>query len=308
MNKKKKKIIIVLLVVMLLTGCTKSLTDGKKVVTNPTTGQSLTKNILCKPEDKETIKIYEKYKDEVDLEKLPTCESFKVNSGGYEGLWTSFFVKPLAWLILKLGKIVKNYGLSLILVSLMIRFIAFPITRKTAMQSEVLKNAKPELDKLEKKYKDKTDQESLVKKNQEMMMIYKKYNFNPVTGCLFSMIQLPLFVAFLEAINRVPAIFEETFLFFQMGTTPKTAIMNGNWWYILIIAIVAVTTYFSFKYNAATVGDANQAKSMNRVMIIMITVMSVFMTSALGIYWITTNLFTILQNLLVRRGRKDAKI
>ena len=308
MSKKNKKIVILILFVLLLTGCTKSLTNGKEVVTNPKTGQNITQNILCKPKDKEIIEIYEKYKDKVNIENLPECENFKINSGGYEGLWTSFFVKPLAWLILKLGKAVNNYGLSLILVSLAIRLVAFPITRKTAMQSELLKNAKPELDKLEKKYKDKTDQESLVKKNQEMMMIYKKYNFNPVTGCLFSIIQLPLFIAFLEAINRVPAIFEEKFLLFQMGTTPKTAIMSGNWWYIIIIVIVALTTYFSFKYNSATVGDANQAKNMNRIMVIMITVMSVFMTSALGIYWITTNLFTIVQNLIVRRGSKNAKI
>lgn len=308
MKNKKRKILLIFLFIFLLTGCTKSLTNGKEVVTNPATGQSLTQNILCKPKDKKTIEIYKKYEKKVDLNKLPACEDFKINSGGYEGLWTTIFVKPLAWLILRIGKIVKNYGLSLIIVSLIIRFVAYPITKKTAMQSELLKNAKPELDRLEKKYKDKTDQESLVKKNQEMMMIYKKYNFNPVTGCLFSIIQLPLFIAFLEAINRVPAIFEENFLLFQMGTTPKTALLNGNWWYILIIAVVAFTTYFSFKYNSAAVGDASQAKNMNRMMVIMITVMSIFMTSALGIYWITTNIFTIIQNLLVKRGSKNAKI
>jgi len=81
----------------------------------------------------------------------------------------------------------------------------------SAMQSELLKKAQPELEKLEKKYKDKTDQASLMKKSQEMTMIYKKYNINPVSGCLYGFIQLPLFIAFLEAINRVPALFEETF-------------------------------------------------------------------------------------------------
>lgn len=306
--KKNRNILLVVLLLLLLTGCTKSLTSGKEVVTNPATGQSLTQNILCKPKDSKTIEIYKKHSEKVNLEKLPDCEKFKINSGGYEGLWTSIFVKPLAWLILKIGKAVKNYGLSLIIVSLAIRLIAYPITRKTAMQSELLKNAKPELDRLEKKYENKTDQESLIKKNQEMMMIYKKYNFNPVSGCIFSLIQLPLFIAFLEAINRVPAIFEEKFLLFQMGTTPKTAILNGNWFYLIIVAIVAITTYFSFKYNSATVNDAKQAKSMSRAMVIMITFMSLFMTSALGIYWITTNVFTIVQNLLVKRGIKNEKI
>ena len=304
-NTLKRKITIVLLILILLTGCTKSLTKDDKVVKNPTTGQSLTENILCRPKDEDTIKIYEENK--IDLEKLPECENFKIASGGYEGLWTSIFVKPLAWLILTIGDLVKNYGLGLIIVSLLIRLVAFPITRKTALQSELLKKAKPDLDKLEKKYLNKTDQDSLMKKNQEMMLIYKKYNINPVSGCLFSFLQLPLFIGFLEAINRVPAIFEETFLTFQLGTTPLTAIQSGKLLYILLIGVVGITTYFSFKLNATAMGDNNQAKTMNRVMVIMIIIMSVFMTSALNIYWITTNLFTIFQNLLVKRGNSNEK-
>ena len=305
-NINKKKIIILILLLTILTGCTKSLTKDDKVVKNPTTGHSLTENILCKPKDEEIIKIYEENKKEIN--KLPECENFKINSGGYEGIWTSIFVKPLAWVILKIGNFVKNYGVSLIIVSLLIRLIAFPITKKTAMQSELMKNAKPELDRLEKKYKDKTDQDSLMKKNQEMMIIYKKYNIDPVSGCLFSLIQLPLFIGFLEAINRVPAIFEEKFLIFQLGTTPMTAFLNKNFWYLILIVIVALTTYYSFKFNATAMPNDSQTKMMNRTMVIMITVMGLFMTSALNIYWITTNLFTIFQNLLVKRGKKNGKI
>lgn len=306
MKKSKKFIIFILIVLLILTGCTKTLTTkDKKVVTNPSTGQNITENILCKPTNKETIKIYEENK--VDISKLPECKNFKVSSGGYEGLWTNIVVKPLAFIILKTGNIVKSYGLGLIIVSLLIRFVAFPLTKKTAMQSELISKAKPELDKLEKKYSDKTDQESLMKKNQEMMMIYKKYNINPISGCLFSFIQLPLFIGFLEAINRVPAIFEEKFLLFQLGTTPRVALFNGNIAYIILIIIVAITTFFSFKLNATAMANNQQSKTMNRVMVIMITVMSVFMTAALDIYWITTNVFTIVQNLLVKRGVKNGK-
>lgn len=303
---KQKKIIVLVMMCLLLTGCTKTLTKDNKAVVNPTTGQSLTENILCKPTDEETISIY--LENKVDISKLPDCEKFKVNSGGYEGLWTTIFVKPLAWVILTTGTFVKNYGLSLVIVSLLIRLIAYPVTKKTAMQSELLKKAKPELDRLEKKYENKTDQDSLMKKNQEMMLIYKKYDINPVSGCLFSFIQLPLFIGFLEAINRVPAIFEEKFLIFQLGTTPKTAILNGNIYYLILILIVGASTYYSFKLNMTSMGNNDQAKTMNRMMVIMITVMSLFMTSALNIYWITTNLFTIVQNLLVKRGNKNGKV
>ena len=306
MKKNRKSLVVVLLLLLLTTGCTKTLTDSdKKAVKNETTGQTLTENILCRPTNKETIKLYEKNK--VKIDKLPECKDFSITSGKYEGLWTSLFVKPLAFILIWLGNLVKNNAISIIIVSIAIRLIAFPVTRKTAMQSEMLKNAKPELDKLEKKYKDKTDQESLMKKNQEMMLIYKKYNVNPVSGCLFSFIQLPLFIGFLEAINRVPAIFEEHFIGFQLGTTPIIALQHGNFLYLLLTVIVGLTTYYSFKNNTAAMVDNKQAATMNRTMVIMITVMSLFMTSALNIYWITTNLFTVVQNLLVKRGKKHEK-
>ena len=334
--KKSKKIIILLIFECLLTGCTKTLKDkDNKAVINETTGQNLTENILCRPTEEETIKLYED--NGVDLDKLPycscktkkiekeveveqedgtvitetkkvDCESFKINSGKYEGLWTTFFVKPLAYVILFFGRITKNYGLGLIITSLIIRLIAYPVTRKTAMQSEYMKKAQPELERLEKKYanKDQNDKEVMMQKSQEMMMIYKKYNVSPISGCLLSFLQLPLFIAFLEAINRVPAIFEEKFLGFHLGTTPWLGIKGGNYLYIIVVLIVAATTYFSFKAvrndQVSTSNEmARQQKMMTNMFTIMIIVMSIFMSTALDIYWITTNLFTIFQNLIVRR-------
>ena len=306
MKNKKIKIVFLALLLILSTGCTKTLSDPKtkKAVINPTTGQSLTQNILCQPTDEDTIKLYKKYKKVVNIEKLPTCEKFEITSGGYEGLWNSIFVKPLAWVIIKIGNFIKSYGLSLIITSLLIRTIAIPITKKTAMQSELIAKAKPELDRLEKKYENKTDQASMMKKSQEMTMIYKKYNINPISGCLFAFLQIPLFIAFLEAINRVPAIFEERFIGFQLGTTPMVGIQNGNFLYLIIIVLVALTTFFSFKLNSTSTDVNGQNKMMNRVMVITITFMSLFMSSALGIYWITTNLFTVIQNLIVKRSKK----
>ena len=306
--KNKKKLIILAVLLLLLTGCTKTLkTEDKKVVKNPETGQSLTENILCRPTNKETIKAYEE--NGVDLAAIPKCSEFNVTSGGYDGLWTSLFVKPLAFIILFINRYVKSAGLALIITSFALRLVLYPVTRKTAMQSELIKKAQPELDKLEKKYINKTDSDSMMKKSQEMTMIYKKYNINPISGCLYSFLQLPLFIGFLEAINRVPALFEENFLTLQLGTTPSVGIFtNGNWLYIVLILLVGVTTYFSFNLNKTTSTSQNDPMAnMTNIMTGMITVMGIFMSSALCIYWITTNLFTIIQNLLVKRS-KEAQI
>ena len=179
-----------------------------------------------------------------------------------------------------------------------------PITKKTAMQSELIKQAQPEINRLEKKYEGKNDQESMFKKTQELQMVYKKYNINPLSGCLFAFIQIPIFIAFFEAINRIPAIFEDSFLGFYLGTTPGTAIGQGHIQYAIIVIILAFVTYFSFKMNATSSNNA-QTDMMTRTMTIMIIVMSIFMTTALDLYWLTSSLFTIGQNLLIKRSKKE---
>ncbi len=216
--KKYQKILVLILCVFLLTGCTKILKDdNKKIIKNPETGQTITENIICKPTHEKTIEIYKEYN--IDIDSLPACDKFTPLKN-YEGLWTSLFVKPLAWFIIKIGTILKNYGLSIIATCLIIRLILYPFTRKTAMQSELMKKAGPELSKLEKKYENKTTPEDQNKKAQEMMMIYQKYKINPIAGCLLAFIQLPLLLAFYEAINRTPAIFEDKLLFLNLGKTP----------------------------------------------------------------------------------------
>ena len=304
MKNNKWKIIIILFLLILTTGCTKTLTDSdNKAVKNDKTGQTLTKNIICKPTNKYTIELYEKYK--VDIDSLPECKNFKITTGGYEGLWTSIFVKPLAFILLKLGNVVKNYGLSVIIISLLIRLIAFPITKKTAMQSELMKKAQPELNRIQKKYDGKQDQDSMMKQNQEIMAVYQKYKISPLSGCLFAMIQLPIFIAFFEALQRTPVIFEDYFLGLQLGTTPTVGITTATFYaYILLMLIIAATTFFSFKMNGTGNMEDPTMKMMPTMMSGMIVVTALFMPTGLGIYWVTSNLFTIVQNILVKRSKE----
>ena len=323
--KKLKKIIIVFLLVFLLTGCTKQLVvektndEGKKTKVvvkydegKNATGQSLTKNILCKPTDQELANIYKE--NGVNTDKMVSCKEFTPTIKSDEGLWDNVFIKPLAWVILKLGYLVKNFGLAVILAGLAIRLVLYPVTKKSAMQSENLKKAQPELQRLEKKYANKTDdQQAMMQKSQEMMAIYKKYNISLFSGCIIAFIQLPLFIAFLEAINRTPAIFEGHFLGLQLGTTPWFALSQGNFWYIIIPVIVFLVTFFSFKFTRNDVTDtsnpaAGSTKIMMNVMVVVITISSFQLSTAIGLYWITSSLFTIIQNLLVMRGGNSARI
>lgn len=333
-NRKIKMLLLIIACVTLVTGCTKQLKDvDGKIVRNEKTGQTLPSNILCKPTDKEIIKLYEdtknkqiksldkklkkeditkaeynkKKKNLLDIDKLISCKKFKVTSGGYEGIWTTIFVKPLAWVLIQLGELLRNYGLAIIAATIIIRMILFPVTRKAAKQSELLKEAQGELSKIEKKYKDKNDQESMTMKSQEMMMVYKKHGINPMSGCIFGIIQIPLFLAFYEALYRLPVLFEDKFLIYNLSTTPISGMKAGNYLYLLLPIIVGIVTYFSFRLNSgASMGQdqAKQMKLMTTIMMVMIVFTSFSMSSAIILYWITNSSFTIAQNLLIKRRKK----
>lgn len=306
---KKKIIAIVLIILLTLTGCNKNLVDGdKKRVIDEKTGQNLSANILCLPENEEIYQNYEKYEEfmDVKLSDLPKCSNMKIyEKKAYNGLWVQLFVRPLAWVIINLGKIVGNYGMSVMIIGIIIRLIMMPFSAKTIKQQENLKKAQPELERIEKKYKDRTDQESMMQKSQETLAIYKKYQVNPMSSCLISFIQLPLFFAFLEAINRVPAIFENNFWKFQLGTTPLVGIQSGNYYYLILIILIVLFTALSFKMtmNQTSMGTESgiQSKYMMIFMTVFIGIASIQLPSAIALYWVVTNAFNVVQTLIFKK-------
>lgn len=310
-QRKNAKIIILVLSLFMLTGCTKTLTDeNNKAVKLEETGKTLTQNVLCRPTDKKVIELYKENKVKVD--KLPACENFKPYKE-YEGLWTTIFVKPLAWVLINIGILLGKAGLSkglanglaIILSGLAIRLILAPLTQKTAMQSEQMKKVQPELTKLEAKYKNKTSEEDQKRKAEEMMMIYQKNKINPFSSCLISFIQIPLLFAYLEAINRTPVIFENKFLNLDMGTTMSHGLFSSDWYaYLIFLILILGTSYLSFR---KTLKDQSamqgQMKGTIYFMLAMIVVASFSLPGALGLYWITSSVFTVVQNKLVERKK-----
>lgn len=301
----RKKIIIMLLILFSLSGCTKRF--NVVIDKNKNEQKSYVSNILCKPETKELIEIYKANDKKLTIkyEDLPKCSNLKINSGGYEGLWTSLFVKPLAWVIVKVGLVVKNYGLAIMIVGLLLRLLMFPISKKSTNMNVNMQKAQKDLTKLEKKYQGKDDRDSMMAKSQEMMLIYKKYDINPFSSCLFAFLQLPIFFAFLEAVYRVPAFFEKNFLVFNLGTTPLEGIKSGNYWYIILVALIILATIFSFKNMnmSSSEEQAKQMKMMSTFMIVFISFVSFGLPTSIALYWIVSNGFTVIQNLILKKGK-----
>mgnify|MGYP005779079719 FL=1 len=138
-----------------------------------------------------------------------------------------------------------------------------------------------------------------------MMLIYQKNKINPLSSCLLSFIQIPLLFAYLEAINRTPVIFESKFLKLDMGTTILHGVTSNLWyWYVLLFLLVLATSYLSFR---KTLKDqtAMQAQMKGAIyfMMAMIVIASFSLPVALGLYWITSSVFTIIQNVIVERKK-----
>ncbi len=304
MNKKFQKIILLFLLIITLTGCTKRFTVEDK---EDNTKKAYVSNIICKPESEDLLKIYTDNAKEqkIDIDNLPNCSELKINSGGYEGLWTSIFVKPLAWLIIKLGNLVKNYGISIMIIGFLLRALMFPISKKTNNMSKNMKKAQKDLENLERKYRGREDKEAMMMKSQEMLMIYKKYDISPFSGCLVALIQTPIFFAFLEAVYRVPAFFEETLWKFNLGATPLEGFKAGNYWYAILIILIGLATYYSFKNIQTPISEEQQkqTKMMSTFMLVFIIIASFSLPTAIALYWIVSNGFTVLQNLILKERK-----
>ena len=318
---KNKKLLSLLLVIVILftTGCGADnyIKDVEnKIVTNNKTGQTLQKDIFCKPsKDTETYKLYEEYEDQMPtkLEDLPECSAFRIKKTKTDGIWSLIFVKPVAFVILKLGNLLRSWGLTkaylglaLIIIGILIRVVLLPINIKTQNQSKNMQKLQPEMQKLEKKYAGRNDQESMMAKSQEMMMLYKKYKVNPMLSCILALIQLPIFFAFLQAIYKIPTIYEGEIFGWNLGTTPSIGItQNHQYTYIILIVLIILTTFFSFKYSmsqtpTATPDAAKQTKTMLIVMTVMIGFASFSLPTAIALYWIATYAFVIGQTYVMR--------
>ena len=318
--KHKTKIITLIIVILLAGGCGGNdyIVDKKgKIVTSEITGQNLQKDIFCKPSDgTEVYKLYQKYEKQMkyELDELPECKNFKITSNKTSSLWQFLFVKPLAFTILKLGNLFKSWGmtkaylgLSLIIIGLLIRFIILPFNIKSQKQSKILQEVMPQMQKIEKKYENRTDQEAMMMKAAEMQAIYKKYKVNPMLSCLLSLIQLPIFFAFLEAIYKIPTIYEGKIFGLNLGTTPTVGIFtNHEYGYLALVILIILTTYVSFKFTmkqsqttATTTGAPDQMKTMLIFMTIFIGFASFSLPTAIAIYWVVTYAFIIIQTYVV---------
>lgn len=216
-----------------------------------------------------------------------------------QGIWDHYFVYPMSKLLLMLGDgFGGSYGLAIIALTLVVRFALLPLMLKQFKASLAMQKLRPEMQKLQERYKGK-DMETQQKLQQEMMQLYQKHGVNPMSGCLPALIQLPIFMALYYAISRTQEITAHSFLWIELGQRDP---------YFILPVLAAVTTFISMKLSPSmTDQQLPQMAFMPHIMAVMIFVGASSVPSALSLYWVVGGCFSIIQSLIFRMQLKAAK-
>jgi YidC/Oxa1 family membrane protein insertase len=245
------------------------------------------------------------------------------------------FLRPiqsgLEYIIIFLyNHVVENYGIVIILITIIVRAIMIPLTMGQMKSSAKIQKLQPQLQEIQKKYKDNPQ-----KLQEETMEFYKKNNVNPLSGCLPLLLQMPIFYALFWALRNPSKIVTDVVGNFNLsgitngiktglvGILPGTEFVPGSapnpnysflWlnlnekdpYYILAILMV-LTMFLSTKLASP---DAKQSKVMY-IMPLMFGVISISMPSGLLVYWVTSNIWSMGQqwvvNKIVKKGMEKSE-
>ncbi len=203
--------------------------------------------------------------------------------------WFDIIAKPLVKVLNFFYKFVGNYGIAIILLTLVIKIIFWPLSHKSYKSMEKMKKIQPLIKKIKEQYKD--DRQRM---NQELMRLYKTYKINPAGGCLPMLLQIPVFIGLYEALLGATELRHAPFI----SHIPFTNIIwladlsAKDPLYISPI-VMGITMYLQQKLSPSS-GDPMQGKIM-LIMPIFLTFLFLNFPSGLVIYFITNNVLSTIQ-------------
>ena len=215
--------------------------------------------------------------------------------------WSHFIARPLLSLLKISNSFTGNYGLDIILLTVLVKLAFFPLSAKAFKSMNEMKKIQPQLEQIREQYKD--DREKL---NREMMELYRRNHINPLGGCLPMLVQIPVFIglyqAFMAAIELRQAPF---FGWIQDLSQPDRL---GSMWLpfvdppgIPVLTLLMGGTMVIQQAMTPMPGDPMQQKIM-MLMPVMFTVMFVNFPAGLVLYWLVNNVLSIAQQYAQNKG------
>lgn len=223
-------------------------------------------------------------KNQDELAKLANGLDLTVD---YGILW--FISQPLFWLLTLIQSVVVNWGVAIILITILIKLAMFPLTKVQYESQAKMRNLKPKMDELQARYKD--DRQKL---GPAMMELYRKEKVNPMGGCLPMLVQMPIFLAlywvFVESVELRQAPFA---LWIQDLSAQDP--------YFVLPILFGISMFIMQKLTPMTVTDPMQQKIM-LWMPVLFSVFFLWFPSGLVLYWLVSNLISLAQMLYIYRG------
>ena len=216
------------------------------------------------------------------LEQLDESLKLTVDYG-----WLTIISQPLFWLLSKVYSFVGNWGLAIILVTILIKMAFYKLTEASGRSMAKMREIQPRMKALQDRYKD--DRQAL---SQAMMELYKREKVNPAAGCLPILIQMPFFLAFYWVLLESVEMRQAPFALWIMDLSSRDP-------YFILPIIMGAAMLFQQRLNPAP-ADPVQAKVM-QVMPIMFTGFFAFFPSGLVLYWVTNTLLSIGQQWYINK-------
>ncbi|MEK7081487.1 MAG: YidC/Oxa1 family membrane protein insertase, partial [Patescibacteria group bacterium] len=235
------------------------------------------------------------------------------NGGMITTLWNTVFYQPLYNGLIFLTSIVPggDVGVAVILLTLIVKTVLFPVSHKSIKTQAKMRQLEPEIKRIKEKYKDKAEQAKAT------MELYKKYQVSPFSGCLSIIIQIPVILALyyvffkglgfdhgvLYSFVKMPEIINPNFL--------NLIDMHGKSLFLAVLA--ALSQYVQAKISMPPIPPAQENASfkddlarsmqlqMKYFMPVLVFVFSYSISSAIALYWLVSNLFSIGQELFVKK-------
>ena len=210
--------------------------------------------------------------------------------------WLAVIAQPIFWVMELIHRVVGNWGWSIILLTVLIKAVFFPLSAASYKSMAKMRLVTPKMTKLKEMYGD--DRARL---NQEMMELYKKEKINPLGGCLPILVQIPVFIALYWVLLGAVEMRNAPWLGWIADLSVKDP-------YYILPLIMGATMLIQTKLNP-TPPDPMQAKVM-MIMPIVFTAMFLFFPSGLVLYWVVNNVLSIAQQWQITRmiegGKKTA--
>ena len=214
--------------------------------------------------------------------------------------WFRWFEKPIFWLLVKLFSLVGNFGVAIILLTLIVRGIMFPVAQRQFASMAAMRAIQPKMKAIQDRYKDDKQ-----KQQQEIMELYKKEGVNPLAGCLPMFLQIPVFFALYKTLILAIEMRHQPFVLWIKDLSAPDPLHILNLFGLLpfdppgflaigvLALLLGVTMWLQFRLNPAQM-DPTQQQIFALMPWFMMFVMAPF-ASGLLVYWITSNLLTIAQ-------------